>query len=192
MGTSQPVLLVQWYAEPSVERRTELVTALEANAASAHLAAVVLLHAWAELGADAAAVLQRTGASVPPRAAEGPALLAAYQGPTAHRATLTANFIEYSQHLRHQTCIAGSRVPGHGGRLRVADAAAYANDQWANRTVIFANTDIAFDDSLRLLLNDRLLHEQRVSWALSRYSKRILASTVGVVFLQLVAHTNAP
>jgi len=53
----------------------------------------------------------------------------------------------------------------------VADAAAYANKHWPNRTAIFANTDIAFDDSLRLLLHDRLLHEQRVAWALSRYAR---------------------
>jgi len=56
----------------------------------------------------------------------------------------------------------------HPGRLLVSDALEYANKHLKDAVVIFANTDISFDDSLRILLKDQKLLQQNEVYFLSR------------------------
>lgn len=82
----QVVLLVQWYAEPSAVRRRELEAALAGNLPNRHVAAVVLLHGWADVGADPARALAFTNTTEPTLSPPPPHLRAAYQGTRTTRA----------------------------------------------------------------------------------------------------------
>jgi hypothetical protein len=136
----QVVVLVQWYGEPSAVRRRELEAALAGNVANRHVAAVVLLHGWADAGADPARVLSHTNTTHPSLHPPPPHLRAAYQGTRAPRHPGRQG---RSSHGRRGT------GTGHARRLSMADVVAHTNALYAGKTVVFANTDMLLDHSLR-------------------------------------------